>query len=110
MGQLNGQDDDNDHPCVWRSFFVIGARHEATPRWRLRAAGGPWMRSGVGAVPRYPAGFERTGEALRHPLRRPLGHVGGDALGVARATHLLSRDEARRIVNIAKLPELLRPI
>jgi hypothetical protein len=65
---------------------------------------------GLGAVPRYPAGFERTGEALRHPLRRPLGHVGGDALGVARATHLLSRDEARRIVNIAKLPELLRPI
>jgi hypothetical protein len=51
MGQLNGQDDDNDHPCVWRSFFVIGARHEATPRWRLRAAGGPWMRSGVGGCP-----------------------------------------------------------
>ena len=31
-----------------------------------------------------------------------------DRPDVARATHLLSRDEARRIVNIAKLPELLR--
>ena len=50
---------------------------------------------GWGLSPRYPAGFERTGEALRHPLRRPLGHVGGDALGVARATHLLSRDIRR---------------
>ena len=109
MGQLNGQDDDNDHPCVWRSFFVIGARHEATPRWRLRAAGGPWMRSGVGGCPPVPCRVRTHGRGS-HPLRRPLGHVGGDALGVARATHLLSRDEARRIVNIAKLPELLRPI
>ena len=31
-----------------------------------------------------------------------------DRPDVARATHLLSRDEARSIVNIAKLPELLR--
>jgi hypothetical protein len=31
-----------------------------------------------------------------------------DRPDVAQATHLLSRDEARRIVNIAKLPELLR--
>jgi hypothetical protein len=31
-----------------------------------------------------------------------------DRPDVARATHLLSRDEARRIVNIAKLPELFR--
>ena len=65
---------------------------------------------GWGLSPGTLPGSNARGEALRHPLRRPLGHVGGDALGVARATHLLSRDEARRIVNIAKLPELLRPI
>ena len=65
---------------------------------------------GWGLSPGTLPGSNALGEALRHPLRRPLGHVGGDALGVARATHLLSRDEARRIVNIAKLPELLRPI
>jgi hypothetical protein len=110
MGQLNGQDDDNDHPCVWRSFFVIGARHRPPLAGDFALPEDRGCVRGLGAVPRYPAGFERTGEALRHPLRRPLGHVGGDALGVARATHLLSRDEARRIVNIAKLPELLRPI
>ena len=64
---------------------------------------------GLGAVPPVPCRVRTHGRGS-HPLRRPLGHVGGDALGVARATHLLSRDEARRIVNIAKLPELLRPI
>jgi hypothetical protein len=31
-----------------------------------------------------------------------------DRPDVTRVTHLLSRDEARRIVNIAELPELLR--
>jgi hypothetical protein len=33
-----------------------------------------------------------------------------DRPDVARAAHLLSRDGARRIVNIAKLPELLRGV
>ena len=65
---------------------------------------------GWGLSPGTLPGSNALGEALRQPLRRPVGLGGGFARGVARATHLLSRDEARRIVNIAKLPELLRPI
>ena len=62
---------------------------------------------GLGAVPRYPAGFERTGEALRHPLRRPLGDVGGDAPEMRLGSRNSPKRARSRSTYLSALPAFL---